>query len=773
MLTPGDGGRRRRMGALTALVVGLFLGLTLLPVKVTGPVGGYIGHALWQLLGAGALGIPLLGIGLALAGFDRLGGLDMKRSAILIVGLSVLVPYVVAVLTDVSPADLDADVGQRGFAARMVGLVPGFLAEVISGKVGVAGAVLLGFLALSALTLVTFAWHPLQRLEAAGRRDGGTAGQTDSGTAGRRDGGTADAVAIPGERRRKERMPKEEHVAGGEPAEESGGLLAGIVPSRRPAVPPSRKKRPESVVAPAEESDTPPVELLTAPLREDIDAGEAQLDRLGQSLLETLRTFKVEGQISGRTTGPVVTQFEVVPGAGVKAGRIVALADDLAMSMRAPSIRVAPIPGKGAVGVEVPNPTARMVTLREMLESVEWERARGRAALPIALGRDLEGKPIVADLAKMPHLLIAGATGTGKSVTINTVITSLIYRHPPRELRLLMVDPKMVELTMYNALPHLRHKVVTNNHDAASMLKWAVFEMNRRYELLQANGARNLADFNRKVEEGKPLRNPSRPKPTLVTISTEAPDTPPEPSAEENYTEGVLPMIVIVIDELADLMMTVQAEVETPLAMLAQKARAIGIHLLLATQRPSVNVITGLIKANFPSRIAFRVASKVDSRTILDQNGAEALLGNGDMLFLPPGKSEPMRLQGAYISTDDTEKVMNWYVTRREARRAALQRPAAETDILEVMRAQEAEGEGGPGDQEAGERDALFRDAAEACIQNQGGSTSLLQRRLRIGYGRAARIIDQLHYAGILGPPDGSKPREVLVGFDQLDEYSK
>jgi S-DNA-T family DNA segregation ATPase FtsK/SpoIIIE len=234
----------------------------------------------------------------------------------------------------------------------------------------------------------------------------------------------------------------------------------------------------------------------------------------------------------------------------------------------------------------------------------------------------------------------------------------------------------------------------------------------------------------------------------------------------------VLPFIVIIIDELADLMMTVQGEVETPLARLAQKARAIGIHLILATQRPSVNVITGLIKANFPSRIAFRVASKVDSRTILDQNGAEALLGNGDMLFLPPGKSEPMRLQGAYISTDESEKVMSWYAGRREARRAALT-GAREPDILEIVRSQEGEGEGGGGDEHEGERDTLFREAAEACIQNQGGSTSLLQRRLRIGYGRAARIIDQLHYAGILGPPDGSKPREVLVGFDQLDEYCK
>jgi S-DNA-T family DNA segregation ATPase FtsK/SpoIIIE len=518
-----------------------------------------------------------------------------------------------------------------------------------------------------------------------------------------------------------------------------------------------------------EESDLPPIDLLVAPLNQDVDAGEAQLDRLGHSLIETLRTFKVEGRPGPRTTGPVVTQFEVLPAPGVKAGRIGALADDLAIAMRVPSVRVAPIPGKGAVGVEIPNPTARIVTLRELFESPEWEGRR--AVLPIALGHDLEGQPVIADLTKMPHLLIAGATGTGKSVTINTIISSLIYRYTQKHLRFLMIDPKMVELSMYNALPHLRHKVVTNNHDAASVLKWAVLEMQRRYELLQANGARNIADFNRKVEEGKPLRNPPRPKPTLATISAEAPDTPPEAPIEEAYHEGVLPFIVMIIDELADLMMTVQGEVETPLAILAQKARAIGIHLILATQRPSVNVITGLIKANFPSRIAFRVASKVDSRTILDQNGAEALLGNGDMLFLPPGKSEPMRLQGAYISTDESERVMDWYVARRAARRAAQEAvEAQEADILELVRAQEGEAETSP-ESEAGERDPLFREAAEACIQNQGGSTSLLQRRLRIGYGRAARIIDQLHYAGILGPPDGSKPRDVLVGFDQLDQY--
>ena len=746
---------RRRLGAVTAMVVGVFVGLTFLPIPLTGPLGGYLGQGLWRMLGAGAIGIPVLGVGLALAGFDRLGKLDMKRSAILIVGLSLLLPYLIGVLTGVTRNDLDLD--QRGLATSLVGWLPGFFAEVISGAVGVLGAVLLGFLALSALTLATFAWHPLQRLERGGGADAGFTPTPERRRAPRKPGGIETDVDA-------------------KPADDLFSPVRPHAPLR--PLNDSKTRKEKKKPAPRsgttgvidEESDLPPIDLLTPPSQQDVDAGEAQLDRLGESLIETLRTFKVEGRPGLRTTGPVVTQFEVVPAPGVKAGRIGALADDLAIAMRVPSVRVAPIPGKGAVGVEIPNPTARIVTLRELFETPDWESRR--ATLPIALGHDLEGKPVIADLAKMPHLLIAGATGTGKSVTINTIITSLIYRYTQRELRLLMIDPKMVELSMYNALPHLRHKVVTNNHDAASVLKWAVLEMQRRYELLQVNGARNIADFNRKVEEGKPLRNPPRPKPTLASVSAEAPDTPPEAPVDETYGEGILPFVVMVIDELADLMMTVQAEVETPLAILAQKARAIGIHLILATQRPSVNVITGLIKANFPSRIAFRVASKVDSRTILDQNGAEALLGNGDMLFLPPGKSEPMRLQGAYIATEESERVTEWYVRRRAARRVAQETAAQEPDILEIVRAQEVDGEAGAAEDE-GERDTLFREAAEACIQNQGGSTSLLQRRLRIGYGRAARIIDQLHYSGILGPPDGSKPRDVLIGFDQLDEYCR
>ena len=743
---------RRRLGAITALVLGLFVGLTFLPLPLTGPVGKYIGHGLWRLLGAGALGVPLLGIGLALAGFDRLGKLDMKRSAILIIGLSLLLPYLIGVVTGVDRIDLDPDFSERGFAASIVGLLPGFFAEMISNKVGVLGAVLLGFLALSALTLATFAWHPLQRLERGG--NGGTAQRENRGTK---------------EREKRSRAQSDEATEQPVPPSLVPSFLRSSEPRPRKEKKSKRGEAGAGTEVLDEESEFPPIDKLAVPTEpQDQNAGQAELDRLGQSLIETLRTFKVDARISGRTTGPVVTQFEVVPAPGVKAGRIVALSDDLAIAMRVPSVRIAPIPGKGAVGVEIPNPIARIVMLGELIDPSEW---RGlRAALPIALGRDLEGKPVVADLATMPHLLIAGATGTGKSVTINTIITSLIYRYTPKELRLLMIDPKMVELSMYNVLPHLRHKVVTNNHDAATALKWAEFEMQRRYELLQANGARNVADFNRKVKEGKALRNPARAKPTLVTINAESVDTPPELPGEETYSEGVLPFIVIIIDELADLMMTVQGEVETPLARLAQKARAIGIHLILATQRPSVNVITGLIKANFPCRIAFRVASKVDSRTILDQNGAETLLGNGDMLFMPPGRSEPMRLQGAYIGTDESERVVEWYVARRAARRVALEAEAQEADILELVRAQEGEEEAG-GQAEEGERDALFREAAEACIQNQGGSTSLLQRRLRVGYGRAARIIDQLHYAGILGPPDGSKPRDVLVGFDQLDEY--
>jgi DNA segregation ATPase FtsK/SpoIIIE, S-DNA-T family len=748
---------RRRLGAITALVVGLFVGLTLLPFQLTGPIGQALGERLREYLGAGALGIPLLGIGLALAGFERLGTLDMKRSAFLIVGLSVLLPYLVGVVAKVTADDLNG----RHLLGSVVGAIPGFFAAMMWPRIGVAGAVLAGFLGLCALTLATFAWHPLQRLErqpeAPAPGPWSDAARGDKAESRRKSAKGASEPSV-------EEPPKaRDDPRGAKPD-------AAEAKSKPTKARPAKKTEPRGTGG-KELGPVWDVELLEAPRTRAVDAGEGELDMLQERLEETLAEFKVEGDVAGRTTGPVVTQYGVRLRAGVKMNRLVNLADDLALKMSARSVRVARIPGRDMVGVEVPNPKSRVVMLRELLEDELWSGEE--RLLPVTLGLDLEGRPVIADLAKMPHLLIAGATGTGKSVGINAIITSLIYHYQHKEdLRLLMIDPKMVELSMYKDLPHLRHPVVTNNKEAARVLKWAVGEMERRYALLEANGARNMSEFNRKVLDGKPLKNPAVRRVTLTDLAAEAPDTPPPPPEVEAYTEGKLPLIVVVVDELADLMMTVQAEVETPLARLAQKARAVGLHLILATQRPSVNVITGLIKANFPSRVAFRVASKVDSRTILDQNGAEALLGKGDMLFLEPGKSEPMRLQGAYIGTEESERIMDRYRVWKEARDKQGLAEVVESNILDEVPDGEA-GEGGADGEggDPGERDSLFKEAAIACMQNQGGSTSLLQRKLGIGYGRAARIMDQLEEAGILGPANGSKPRDVRIGIDQVDEY--
>jgi S-DNA-T family DNA segregation ATPase FtsK/SpoIIIE len=730
----------RRFGAVVALVCGAFLALALLPINLTGPLGTTVGPGLWHAFGLGAVGMPLLGGMLGLAGFERLQRLDMKRAAILTVGVSLLVPYLVGVVFHVTNEAFNQP---WLWSAKLTGWFPGLFAVGALDLIGTAGALLAGFVVLTAVTLGTLAWHPLQRLE------------------------RGPAVVVPPKVVPPPSLkPTPVVVNDDELAPESEMVQADMfkAPRRNRTRKAEQLDIEDGIVAPPRPQDDalPPIDLLDPPKNLNVEADKAELQRLGDKLLSTLKTFKVDGTLAGFTSGPTVTQFEVVPAEGVKAGRIIALADDLAITMRAASLRAAPIPGRGAVGVEIPNPSPRMVVLRELLDSEAWRTST--AMLPVALGRDVEGKPVIADLARMPHLLVAGATGSGKSVAINTIITALIYRYTKRELRLLMIDPKMVELSMYNGLPHLRHPVVTDNRDAANVLKWAVAEMSRRYALLHANGVRQLAEFNKKLADGKPMKNPPGAKPTLTTIAREDPDTPAYEWKEE-YTDGPLPMIVLIVDELADLMMTVQGEIETPLAMLAQKARAIGIHLILATQRPSVNVLTGLIKANFPSRVAFRVASKVDSRTILDANGAEALLGNGDMLFLPPGRNEPNRVQGAYISTEETERVMQWHIERRD------DAPVAEADILEQVRAELDADANGNGDAADEARDTLFRQAAELCIQNQGGSTSLLQRRLGVGYGRAARMIDQLHDAGILGPPNGSKPRDVLIGIQQVDEY--
>ena len=733
-----------------------------------GPVGGCLRWSILGLVGGiAAVLVPLIPAFHGLRLLGRLEGASRKHLTFLPLGLALIIPVASGLARlGVLPA---------GAPDPLAGLWGSFAGFYLAEALGKGGAWFVIVIAVSALTVVTLAWNPVRAVisvrvpRAAEGSDAAEAGaltkaeslEPDAKEMPEMDPALMGLLSASAAAKPPARTPLPPVVDDADSPDEVDDAKPG---SSRASRAKGRGKGNATLLP--ESDELPNAELLTKAPERNLEADRAQLDLMGAKLIESLRTFKVDGTLTGRTSGPTVTQFEIEPAPGVKVRQFANLSNDLALAMRAPSIRVvAPIPGKGAVGIEVPNPTPDLVAFREMLESPEYQNKP--MALPIALGKDLEGRAVIADLAKMPHVLIAGATGSGKSVCVNTIITSLIYRHTPKTLRFLMVDPKMVELSVYNELPHLRHKVVTDNRDAASVLKWAVFEMQERYALLAENGARNIQDFNAKVRHGSSLRKPKDPN-----VGFE----------DREYKAGVLPYIVVVIDELADLMMTVASEVETPLAMLAQKARAIGIHLILATQRPSVNVITGLIKANFPSRIAFRVASQIDSRTIIDGMGAESLLGNGDMLFIPPGKSEPARLQGAFLSNEDTERLMKWYTDKKAARKAAmeaegliaLEERSDEGDILESVRAREAleAGGGEESTEEQGDRDKLFREAAEVCVQHQGGSTSLLQRRLKVGYGRAARIIDQLHLAGILGPPDGSKPRDVLIGLDDLDRIA-
>jgi S-DNA-T family DNA segregation ATPase FtsK/SpoIIIE len=753
-------------GAFGALALAQLSGTDTVRASV-GAVGDFLTKPLVAFFGwPAAILVPFVPAVHALRLFGRMKS-DTDRSwMVFFAGAALLLPIVLGLMLGDSSGQTDS------VAAGVWG---GFIAFYWRRWFGLFGAWVLAALAWSVLMAASLAWNPIRALLGGARPKVVIASEP--------------VVAAEPKKRRK-RSDATEGVEAGDlalalepPPEEMPSIaLDPSVASEQDGDAKSGRRKKQSKAEALADHDAEIAAAIEATAHVDLagdelpspsllshvptrnpEAAAAELEDMGEKLMKALGTFRVEGELVGRTTGPVVTQYEIEPAPGVKVRQFANLSNDLALAMRAPSIRiVAPIPGRGAVGVEVPNPISEIVGFRELIEARDFQGAR--AALPIALGKDLEGKPVVADLAKMPHLLIAGATGSGKSVCVNTIITSLVYRHTPRTLRFLMVDPKMVELSVYNTLPHLRHKVITDNRDAASVLKWAVMEMQERYELLAANMCRNIQEFNKRVQDGVPLKLPKRPD-----VAFE----------DTTYKGSILPYIVVIIDEMADLMMTVQGEVETPIAMLAQKARAIGIHLILATQRPSVNVITGLIKANFPSRIAFRVASQVDSRTIIDGAGAEMLLGNGDMLFIPPGKSEPARLQGAYISSEDTESLMKWYQDKRDAKRAALaaqglvldEAAEVEPDILEAVRQKEAL-ETGQGDGESadiGDRDKLFREAAEVVVQNQQGSTSLLQRRLKVGYGRAARIIDQLHAAGVLGPPDGSKPRDVLVGLDELD----
>jgi S-DNA-T family DNA segregation ATPase FtsK/SpoIIIE len=489
---------------------------------------------------------------------------------------------------------------------------------------------------------------------------------------------------------------------------------------------------------PAPTEALPPLSLLELPQQPEDLVTAADLTQQANLLVAKLGDFDIQGRVTEIHPGPVVTMFEFEPAAGIKVGSIVSLEDDLALAMRANRIRViAPLPGRGTVGVEIPNPRRRTVYLREVLSSPAYEKSE--AALKIPLGVDVNGQPFVSDLTRMPHLLVAGATGAGKSVCLNSVISGLLFQHDPRTLQMVMVDPKMVELSMYNGIPHLVMPVVTDAKKAARALRWAVGEMEKRYKLLAQVGARNINTYNERVAGGK-------------LPPAEGEDKPPER----------LSYVVVVVDEFADLMVQVPGEVEEPIARLAQMARAVGIHLVLATQRPSVDVITGVIKANFPSRIAFRVASKVDSRTVLDMNGAENLLGMGDMLFLPAGKAEPYRVHGAFVSEEEATRVVDFW--RAKAAVVAPAPPPLATDVSVVE--QEESGEGGDDFMD----DELIPEAARLVVMHHQGSTSLLQRRLKVGYSRAGRLMDQLEQLGVVGPFQGSKARDVLVDQHWLQQ---
>ena len=493
----------------------------------------------------------------------------------------------------------------------------------------------------------------------------------------------------------------------------------------------------KSIARPVSVYHAPPISLLTHGKKGTGDS-DAHLRETAAKLQQTLKTFGVNVTVTNVSCGPAVTRYEVQQEMGVKVSKIVGLADDLKLNLAAADIRIeAPIPGKAAVGIEVPNKGNSTVQLRDLLESEEFKAAKSK--ISFAVGKDISGRTVVSDIAKMPHLLVAGATGSGKSVCINTLIMSILYKASPQEVKLIMIDPKVVELSVYNGIPHLLIPVVTDPKKAAGALNWAVAEMMKRYQLFEQYKVRDMDGFNAKVERVKDIDN------------------------EEERPEK-MPQIVIIVDELADLMMVAPGDVEESICRLAQLARAAGIHLVLATQRPSVNVITGLIKANMPSRIAFSVSSGVDSRTIIDMNGAEKLLGKGDMLFYPAGYQKPARVQGAFVSDKEVQAVVDYLLTNNGN---AAYDEEVQTHMANASSGAAGSGAGGQGE----ERDVYFQDAGYFIIEKEKASIGMLQRVFKIGFNRAARIMDQLYEAGVVGEEEGTKPRKVLMSKEQFDQY--
>ena len=729
------------------------------PQNLVGLVGAYIAKGLIWLVGSAALAIPfvILVYGIRVFQTERKSFTTILGSVLLILGLSTLVwlhhPVSVQVLEDGITSGVYAGHAGAWTAGKL---------EPLFGRWG--STILLGALLLVSLLLVT----SFSLSAGVGRIPTGVGkmGQwvrlpTWQWPAWWKDRSQPKAnkpLKINREWRKqrpafaflKEDAPEEEP-----PLEQDAPASAEIdFPARSGLRTVSRSDvgRPEPVRKVAKGYHLPdPVALLEAPPVSNTQQTDQILESQSQILTATLQNFGIAGKVTEVHPGPVITMYEFAPGPGIKVARIVTLAHDLAMALKAPSVRiVVPLPGKSTVGIEVPNPDKETVALREILTSEAYTRSRSK--LTLALGKDIFGRPCVADLKTMPHLLVAGATGSGKSVGLNSMLLSLLFSAHPDEVKLLLIDPKVLELQIYDGIPHLLHPVLTSPKAAARGLTWVIQEMERRYRLLAEYGVRNIHAYNEKVGDGLPAVQPNTPpaRSSRLGSATESEEAGDLQSEEEPQP---LPYIVVVVDEFADLMMTAPKEVEEKIARLAQMARASGIHLILATQRPSVDVVTGLIKANFPTRIAYQVSSKTDSRTILDANGAEALLGLGDMLYLPPGTGRLTRLHGSYVSDDEVRRVVEY--VKAQAGPDFCNEPAFQEQVIV---------------DENQERDEIYEQAREIVLTSGQASASLIQRRLRLGYPRAARMIEQMEEEGLVSAPGRDGRREVLGRRMALEE---
>ncbi len=701
------------------------------PSNMIGKFGAHVSDALFQGFGFSAF---LLFFPLAIIGWDLLRGRPLHSPFMRILGFALLIGSISTALQLIPLPVKSAGFHPGGLTGVLLSdlLIPNF--NLIGTIIILAAAVLLGLIAST-----TFSMEGIfERL-----------------------GWTRDASS-PGlwerfRQWRQNRKPMKAVVNIKPPSSPAPELTPRPAPIKAVAPPTSPDARPQAA-PPAPESIRmrevraeerarlrkfffPPIDLLIAP-GEHVGVDEAELMERARQLQEKFAEFDVRGSITQIHPGPVVTTFEFKPDAGIKYSKVTGLVDDLCLGIKAESIRIDRLPGKATVGIEVPNSQREIIQLRELIDSDVFRKSSSR--LTLCLGKLINGTAYVTDLARMPHLLIAGATGTGKSVAINCMITSMLYKAAPEEVRFILIDPKRLELGIYVEIPHLLTPIVTDPKEAANALRWATSEMEARYKRLARHGVRNIDQYNAL------LRSTGRQLSLL------------DSAEESGELEKPLPFLIVVIDELADLMVVSSHEVEESISRLAAMARAVGIHLILATQRPSVDVITGIIKANFPCRIAFKVASKVDSRTIIDSNGAELLLGNGDMLFIPPGTSRLTRVHGAYVSERETQQIVDHLKTQGH--------PSYDDSVL-TYGDEEVDAEGNPVN--GGPEDSLYADAVRIVVSEGRASTSLLQRRLSIGYGRAAKLIDRMHQNKIVGTADGSKPRDVLVGLDFLDRLEQ